>query len=83
MTQSHIKFELLIIRKSEVDWQHLSSYLSLQLQIQVHWVRVKNLAASDWTKVKETSHWLTQFFRYDKINACAPTIYAWEASKQF
>ena len=25
-------------------------------------MRVKNLAASDWMKVKETSHWLTQFF---------------------
>ena len=83
LTQSHIKSEVLILLKSTVDWQQLSSYLSLQLQIQVYWVHMKNLAASDWTKVKGVSYWLTQFFKHDEIHACAPTICAREAFKQF
>ena len=34
-------------------------------------------------RVKWFSYWLTQFFKHDKIHACAPTIYAREAFKQF
>ena len=78
-----MKFEVLILWKSTVDEQYLSSYLILQLQIQVHLVLGKNLAASDWTKVKWVSYWLTQFFRHDDIHTCAPTIYALGDFKHF
>ena len=43
----------------------------------------ENMAASDWTTVKEASDWLTQFLRHDDIKACVPTIYAREAFKEF
>ena len=44
---------------------------------------MKNLVASDWMKIKEAPHWLTQFFRHDDINARGPTFYARETFIQF
>ena len=81
LTYSHLQFEMLVLQESSVDWQYLSSYLSLQLQIQVYWLHAENVAAYNWTKFKDTSHWLTQFCHYGIILTCTQTVYPWEACK--
>ena len=75
------------VNPSEINsWLALfSSYSSLQLQIKFHWVHMTHLAASDWMKVKEASHWLTHFCGMVKLFLlCQPcllgsfqTIFRW------
>ena len=74
-----------------VNFSEVSSWLAiLVMLLKSSTADTSSLGASE----KLGSFWLdegqrdfslanTVFFRYDKINACAPTTYAWEASKQF
>ena len=73
-----------------VNFSEVSSWLAILVKLlksstaDTSWLGASEKLGSFWLDEGQRDFPLANtVFRYDKINASAPTIYMWEASKQF